>query len=422
MLSNIGNTPTHLFEIHRHFEEGRWFLPTHQRKLVWEDRKIKNWFKTLKEIHRNGGGTVEGCVIIYQLPGETKIYLNDGAQRVRWTILKFIEHCKAEELDWKEILSSVKITVQAVEYKDIKDAIQGFIQINFGTTATPYELTRTMMCERMEDFANSWEPRLNKIQVIIKEALLKVNADIEDREGASSRDLSHKRIRDEMHLFWKFVSKDDTQWSPQVALSHLKPDQWIKHTELEDQLIYELLILGPVGMDSQLESFKKFVDEQVGLYQQIWSEVQPSVKRPANVHMRWFLASAIYFRNNNLMSQFPEFTEKLIRHSEGRTSLFYTNEEGKNCNCNTAMSKLQQLGMISGIIGFNFVAKPRRKRSKNLLKKGFVESHINSFSRNGNGPTLAENAVENRMRSAAPMTQEEIARLKAVNNPGSRLF
>lgn len=51
-----------------------------------------------------------------------------------------------------------------------------------------------------------------------------------------------------------------------------------------------------------------------------------------------------------------------------------------------------------------------------------MDSHEKPFARNGNGPTLAENAIENRLRSATPMTPEEVAKLKEINNPGKRLL
>lgn len=414
------NIPMSLLIIWRHFDESRWFLPIHQRKLVWDLQKMKKWHKDIEDIHKSGGGTVEGCVIIYKLPGENKIYLNDGAQRAYWTILKFIDHCKINEIDWKEILGSVAITVQDVEYKNISEAIKGFIQINFGTTATPYELTRTMMCEMLPDFSTSWEPRLNKVQNIVRDCLLSLNTDIEDREDVSKRELSHKRIRDELHLFWKFITDDPIKstsfWSPQVALSNLKPDQWKKQTKLEKELIESLSNLGLAGMDEKLIAFEKWMKEQTALYQQIWSEIRPPAERPANVHMRWWYTVSMILHNLGRSNTLRDFTEKLIIHSSGRTTLFYKNPEEKQCNCNTAMCNLKQVGMISNIIGFEFPEqKPSRKRKNILLKNGFVNSHPASFALYGDSPTLAENATENRLRSAAPMTDEELQRLKKLN-------
>lgn len=417
----VQNTPLHLYSIYRHFDEGRWFLPTHQRKLVWDKKKIAKWFKDIIQMHKDGGGILPGCVMIYSLPGSNKIYLNDGAQRVYWTILQFIDYCKANELDWKEILNSVQITVQTVAYKSINEAIKGFIQINFGTTATPYELARTMMCEKLENFSTSWEPRLFKIQCIVKDALLSMQAETEDREDADKRDLAHKRIRDELHLFWKFISKDKTQWSPQVALSNLRPDQWDKHTKLERQLTDLLNKIGPVEADIRIAAFSKFIQEQAALYKQVWAELKPEADRPANVHMRWWLAVAIYLTNNDLDHHLRIFTESLIKHSEGRTSVFYVNEKGKQCNCNTAMSKLQQLGMISKILGIEFSPKPKRKKSKRLLRKGFVHSHIQAHAHHGDGKTIAENAIENRHRGGRDMTEDEEKRCKAVNDLGVTL-
>lgn len=413
----LSNRCHHLGEIFRHFDEGRWHLPSHQRLLAWDKKKIKEWFRDIKAMYKNGGGEVPGCVIVYELPGDPKVYMNDGAQRAYWTIKLFIDECKRNGEDWEKILMSVQITVQRVEYKNVQEAIKNFIRINFGTTATPYELTRTMFCAELDDFKDFWDSRLDKVHNTINDALLFMNCKIEDSDEPDKRELSHKRRRDEFHMFWKFLSKDKTQWSPQVALSTLRSDQWDKQTQLEQRLLDEIINCGHSGIDDKVEQFKTFIERYTAYYKQIWNEVMPKADRPANVHFRWWLSCAIYCRNNNISDgDFREFTKKLISHSEGRTSIFYFNKEGKQCNSNTAMSKLQQVGMIGNILNVSLNPKEQRKQTDNrLLQRGFVKSHKGAFSHHGDGPTLAENAVDNAHRSARDMTDEEVERLAAVN-------
>jgi hypothetical protein len=413
----VENVARSLWDIMRNFDEGRWHLPSHQRKLVWYAGKMKQWFKDLIQLYKEGGATVPGCVIIYELPGNPKIYLNDGAQRVYWTIMQFISYCKEKDLNWKDILQSVTITVQKVEYRDISEAIRCFIQINYGTTATPCELTRTMFCETFDDFTTYWEPKLEKIHEAIKLALLEQGCEIEDRN--EQRELGHKRKRDEYHMFWKFISGDTTQFSPQVALSNLRPDQWDKQTKLEKNLLEELKKISYADIDASITEFETFIKNYAALYRQIWLENKPATEAPSNVHFRWWLTVVIYLYNNEIkLETIRTFTEKLIKQSDGRTTLFYENEENKRCNCNTAMSKLHQLGMISNIIGLDAsllgYTPKRRKKKKRNLRVGFNESHVKNFSTNGNGDTLAENAVENIHRSARNMSSVEEERLKAI--------
>lgn len=414
----LENTPQSLHTIKKHFDEGRWALPEHQRKLVWDTSKQKEWFGDIVKIHEGGGGTVVGCVVIYQIKGSTdeRKWLNDGAQRVFWTIKKFIEKCNADGVDYKEILQNVSITVQRVEYNSSMEAIKDFIKINFGSTATPYELTRTMLCQELNNFSEFWEPRLDKIQQIIKECFVRLGTDVEDRSKVEKREQSHKRIRDEFHLFWKFISGDKSRWSPRVSLSTLKPDRWEVESEIERRLVDSLSKISLDEVDKKIKSFERWMNEQTAFYEQIWKEVKVFAQAPANVHLRWWFLVAVFFRNNKTEHKLREFTTKLISCCGGRTSLFYKNKHKQECNCNIAMSQLKKLGQICKIIDFKS-PKPKEKRKKetNQLKPGFVNSHVLSYALHGNGPTLIENAKENRLRGPAPMTQIEQTRLDKLN-------
>jgi hypothetical protein len=414
----LENTPQSLYTIKKHFDEGRWALPEHQRKLVWGASKQKEWFNDIVKIHEAGGGTVVGCVVIYQIKGSTdeRKWLNDGAQRVFWTIKKFIEKCNEKGVDYKEILQNVSITVQRVEYNSSYEAIKDFIKINFGSTATPYELTRTMLCHELNNFSEFWEPRLEKVQQIIKECFVRLGTDVEDRSNVEKREQSHKRIRDELHLFWKFISGDKSRWSPRVGLSTLKPDQWEVESEIERRLIDCLSKLSLNEIDKKIKSFEKWMIEQTALYEEIWNKVKNFAEAPANVHLRWWFLVAMFFRNTNRDHNLREFTNKLISNCDGRTSLFYKNKNKQECNCNIAMSQLSKLGQICTIIDSKFPEpKEKRKKEKNQLKPGFVHSHVLSYSLHGNGPTLIENAKDNRLRGSAPMTQSEKTRLDKLN-------
>ena len=415
-MNVLSNRPRHLWEIYKNFEDGRWHLPAHQRQLCWDDKKIQEWFDDLIQNYKNGGGEVPGCIIIYKLPEDNKTYLNDGAQRAYWTIEKFINYCKENKLEYKDILMSVQITVQEVDYKNVQEAVRNFIRINFGTAATPYELTRTLFCSSLDDFVSFWEPKMQKVHEAVKNALVSLSCEVEDRKKPEQRELSHKRMRDEMHMFWKFISEDASQWSPQVALTTLRSDKWDDQTKLEHRLLDEMNKLGHSGFDEAIQKFSNFIEKQAGFYKQIWDETRPSLERPANVHFRWWLSVSIYCRNNKVpLEDIRHFTKRLIEHSEGRTTLFYVNKEGKQCNGNTAMSKLQQIGMVSNILEVTLRKKPGRSVSPILAKKGFVKSHVKAHSHHGEGTVLIENAVENAHRSARDMTDEEINRLESLN-------
>jgi hypothetical protein len=108
------------------------------------------------------------------------------------------------------------------------------------------------------------------------------------------------------------------------------------------------------------------------------------------------------------------FTECLIKHTNGKTSVFY---QGKTslCNCNTQLSNLSNLNMISKAIGLTgdiFSSKPCRVKPVGDLVPGAHWSHIKSYASIGDGEVLPENALENLSRSDDDMTEEEEKRLR----------
>lgn len=414
----IGNTTPNLYQIWRNFDEGRWHLPSHQRKLVWSKAKMKKWFSDLVNLWQDGGGLVPGCIIVYRLQGETKEYLNDGAQRAYWTIKEFINYCNSRDLNWKDILSSVSISVQAVEYENVNEAIRWFIQINCGTYATAFELTRTLFCENFSNFVGDIEPKLKQCQDAVNTGLIRLGCKIEKEDLAEQRDSVHKKNRDTYNMLYLFLSGDKHGFNPQVALTTINPDKWDQHSKLEQELIN--CIKKSADFEKDVDSFKKFIENRIALFLQIWAEIKPPTNAPSNVAIRWWLAVSLIFKNNNAdRLLLRDFTEKLIRQNNGRTALFYQNPNGQTCNTNTAMAKMSNLTQISKIIGFDITqigVKQRRKRPKEILKPGFVHSHVDAFCVSGEGVCIPENAMENLHRLNRDMTEIELERLESIND------
>lgn len=406
----ISETSCTLMELYAAYEEGNLILPDHQRDDIWTETKKKRW-----EISIMSQKQLPGCIMTYELEGSKTRYLNDGAQRVIYATGRFVQNCRAKGIDYKDVLYKVKILTQHIKYEDVAEAVQHFYQVNFGTTATPLELTKCLFVEMLPNYKKIWEPVMNSIHTTMSSALGSLGCSIPDVDDPVKRTLVHKRKRDDLHLFYRFISGDDTTWSPKVGAAQIDMDKWQNETQLERRLIDIFQNSEIQDVKRKLLSFDNFVKEHVALYKREWLKEHKYSYAPSNVAVRWWLAVAIYRKNNSFdIEVFKSFTKKLISHSDGKTSVFYRNKEGKQKNCNTAMARLNNLSTI--LIALNMNSSDfqvvRRDSPKQQLIPGFCNSHKKSFRPHGNGETLPEDSLSNRARGNRDMTEEEIQDLE----------
>jgi hypothetical protein len=405
-----------LKEVDHKFFSGEWRIPPHQRKRAWDDKAFDRWGKKLISIANQEDEKkrlLRGSIVLYQLDETLNFYyVNDGLQRFYYGLTDF----KAKYEDWKEIFSKIEISVQTPRYENLAEVLEDFMGINQGTVATPHELTKTLFYNQWpETFELFWEPKLKVIQDIYKEGFNRLGIKVEDRE--KKRELGHQRIRDEYHTFWKFISEDDSLFSPKVGKKNIN-NNWEKESELERRFINFLEKSGRKEFENQLKNFKKWMVKMAAFYEECWILAGfPKTAAPANVHFRWWLTVSVYFRNKKMMQLLPEFTKRFIAHTEGKSTIFYKNETGSNCNSTTSMANLNNFGHVCNRVNFDFPFKAKKHRAKTKLtpKTGLVNSHVQSFAIYGDGETLHENALSNLLRSAAPMTEERRSELKKVN-------
>lgn len=439
-LDLTSNQPMSMWEIYTRFvppenlqsKEGKpyegpknpqplWMIPSHQRKLAWSKSTIDKWISKLVSAYNEGGIFLPGAILTYTTQTELKytqtdkkkyipIYINDGAQRSLWVNQKLYEYCKKEDLDFKEILSSIKIQVQRKNYADQKEAIKDFLEQNIQTGVTPYEMGRTRLCDTFSDYSSFWEPRIERVHDIIRSALIEVGIQVEKLENNDDRrETLHKRKRDDLHLFWKFISKDKSLYSPDVGANRIKRPETA--LDLEDKLSKILLEIGAKKIDQEIERFNKQVDLSAALYRQTFSKIHNDNRAPAETNFRWWLLARIYFLNKKWpIRSLNKFTKLLIEKSRGKSSLYYKDKNKEQATCNMALAKIKLISTVSKIIKFDIESlekKKPRKKSDGLNRRGIHDSHIVSYAENGK-ETIPEAGLLNMSRGAALMTSEEI--------------
>jgi hypothetical protein len=409
----VGTKTASCAELYRRIKRSELILPLHQRGNVWDSKKKESWWNKLSK-----GGTMAGQITTYnnnEYDKDTKspiYYLNDGAQRVYYTLTEYANREDPDE--FQRVLDNAYIVEQVAEYDSYQETISEFIALNsLGTICTPYELTRSIFVGGLQDYDKVWKPLFDEIHKTMAIRLAGVGCKYEDEK--KNRTTAHKRMRDDLALFWRFATRDRSKKSFKVA-SVAVDTEWAKEADLELGLLTFLKGTGYDTIKSLVKSFTMYIDKAACFYKQIWCDVKPDLAAPSNVHFRWWLHVSIYAQNIGMDKEdFKEFTKKLITHTSGRTSVFYTSPTGHQCNCNTQLANLSNLSMIAKAVGCNgdlFVPQPPRSKSSPFdLIPGAVWSHVKAFSVHGNGEVLPENAIDNAHRGSRDMTEEEAMRL-----------
>lgn len=395
-----------------------WRVPEHQRDRAWDDDSIEDYYENLIKFYNEGGGQMAGTVQIYNFKGEPEvIYVNDGLQRTFFSLLYIYEKLRREKRfknmfdkdkssDFRDVMQEIKIEVQKVEYENIEDAIEGFVGANKGTLTTPFELGKTIFCSELPDFGSFWKGNINKIHHIIEKAISRTGC---KKRKNPPRARDHKEKRDNLNIFRKFISGDETMKSFDVATSSYKGK---KTLGVEVGLVNILKTMSHEEFEKTLVKFENMVDNATAFYVQTFEEVVGKRFAPSEVNFRWWLLAKIHMSNLKVsVPKIKDFTEKFLKHNDGRTAFFYKDETGRQKNTNCAMSNIGKFPHLCGILGFDLddAVPGRRKRVPNL-KKGFHASHERSFSEHGENPIRLENALENLSRNNRDMTEEEKAR------------
>ena len=209
-----------LSTIDNNLTKGIWRIPDHQRSAAWTNEKQDEWARDIVDIFKvDGSGSVPGCIIIYRIRDDPDkvIYLNDGAQRAHWSIPKVKEHCERSGYAISDVLGNVSITVQELEYPNVEKAIDHFLKLNCGTSATVYELGRTILVAKVPDWRKYWQVRIDQVSNSVSDFLVRLGCRILDRNNPKHREQVHSYLRHDYWMFWKFATGDISKASSKAT-------------------------------------------------------------------------------------------------------------------------------------------------------------------------------------------------------------
>ena len=417
-MNLITNNPVAIYTFYdRYAKQKNLLLPPHQklRGDVWSLSKKRKWWDDIQTKKM-----VCGCIVTYKLANDKRevYYINDGANRVIHSIIQFIENSKAKGLqdgEIKDLLYRCNISEQVVEYDDEQEAIDHYVAINMGSTATPHEVLHCRFVAGLHDYENVWKPIFERLDDIVNRALIYLGCKIQ-----TDRDNVHKKKRDNLAMFVRFARKDTTRWSPRVSNNVIISDRLEEISEVENKCLELFKELGTEAVSRELDAFEKHIQARTTLFHQIWHEVgnSPAMK-PNATAVRWWISLGIYHRNNGFEHDaFRTFTSKWLKKYKGRTTMIYLAANGSETNTNTQMSKINSIPTALRAVGMTvdeFEKKEVRKSQTDNLRVGYVHSHVNAFSESGEGETIPENATDNLHRLNRDMTPDVVARLKKFN-------
>jgi hypothetical protein len=410
---------TSLSDLYRRHRKNLIVVPPHQRGDCWTDAKKLSWWETIKK-----GGTLSGMITTYQLASEAgdgnKVYkINDGVQRIVCGLPQFRTWVgDPDEAD--DYLANARINEQIVTYDDEAETISAFFILNAtGTMCTPLELTKSLFVSGLTDYEQVWEPMFEKIFSVVDSCLVRAGSTLEHPK--KQRVLHHKRRRDSLCLFYRFLTRDTGRNDRfKVAATCLDMTKCAVSELLESKLCAVLSSLGAKQVEEKIEEFERRLNALTAFYIQIWKEQTSVLRAPNNVHLRWWLMAALWMHNVEASTQMlREFTTKIIAETRGRTTLYYE-RDGQKKSCNFGLGNLTNLTTILRAVDLDLPkvlnSKPKRKKVNDQLLPGVVHSHINAFSANGEGETVPENALENLHRLNRDMTVHEAARLRDIDD------
>jgi len=373
----------------------------HQRKLVWEDDKIRGWIKRLQ-----GKTRPVGVILTYEIINEPVVYLNDGLQRIHYSAMYF-----AEPYKWGDTPAIAEINIRNIAmprqhryYQTHDEAVIDFQHVNLGSYLTAYEMCAGILtC--MKDY-NLYESSLAEII-----DCLNINEKRIIAKKTISRGQQHRLYRNAYGIFYRFLTeeKQSTTYEdiPNTQIRQMTIEQ--KQT-IENKLREQIEKITLTDFEDTIKKFTSFVERETSMIESIWYDKLQKTRGDgiSSTLYRWIMDVAIYRRNNGIpISCYEDFVLKLLLQTRG-SGVFPTtsSKDGKPYNRTVGLSRLGGLSRICKIIEaedfMNFVDRPSREKGN--TKAGYDNSDITPYSLFGRGDVFSEPASKNRARGAKKVT------------------
>lgn len=304
--------------------DGHLQIPEHQRTPdAWDEKKQARYLDRLRQAVR--GCHPPGSIATYQLVGtdngitvaRSATFLNDGLQRLT-ALRKLLAQPGHFDMDadGADALLRLKISVQHRHYASHHDAMRDFQFINDGTHLTSFELCRGYLTY-MKDWKPLWAPLVAEIEGAVNDSAARLTERVraeQDRNG------EHKRRRDNLALFHRFLTGDRTH-SPYPDIGARDIGKYLdKDSVVEQRLAKTLTEMGRDEVASRAKKFQVFVAAETALIETCVQKLLGSGSALSATNHRWLLHLAIWRRNSEVSRQRHQaFIEVYLKETHGKS-------------------------------------------------------------------------------------------------------
>lgn len=377
-----------ILQLLQQLESGKLQPARFQRGYVWSPEKLRGWANTIIS------GMAIGVIVTYQLKDGSPKYIADGMQRLT-AASRFLENPKAYGFQFgpkqaREYCEDFMIPVQNRVYTTDEEAMVAFHNLNAGTSLSPLEYYQGIL-------------KLNPKGQIIFDRIPPIVFSAENplmAGGKIGREVESKLTRDALALFFQYLTESQQIDFWNVATQRIKPVKDSLEQKIMEYIKDEMLPQEEI--DKKIASFERFVDEHVKEITSILHETGQTGKLMSRTVMRFLLHLAIWRRNTkksqDLYLRFiRKFIEVQIPYATFSSRFPMPNTDPVQF-VSLSIGSLQHLKKLSIALDIPLYEGYERKKKK--VARGYHNSHVVPFSKNGEGDTVIEPGPRNRSRGA----------------------
>lgn len=392
------------------YAQGQLLLPPHQRDKSWLPTKDMEYIRTLCN-----DSTPPGCFEFYQLKGEdgrlSAKFLNDGSQRLRAAADFYNNPHKygVTKSDAEYILRNTSYPFTMKLHRSHQEALVRFQIVNNNLPLTSYQIVigDIVYCTGSNSY-EQWQKLIdklhNKMEVLSSRT---VDKPIPSSDSKNYLLKLHVLRRHDLSLYLRYINNDKSyrDYKPNIKLDISSGDYF------ERELAIKLAEFGVDKANEKLEALFRLIEIETSLIEEKWHQIREDGGHFIRTSTyRWLLDCALWRRANNIQSPlWEEFVYRLLKYTNGYTTLPYTKEDGTPNKINVSVSRISDLPRVCDIIKVNLVEQSeyRQKRiSTDGMRAGWHNSHIKPRKLNGDGPTFREPGGPNMSRGANPVDPE----------------
>lgn len=389
-----------LFDLQKWLTNGIISKPQWQRDDAWSPKKKEQFEKTVLDKAKVGSDILSGCVVLYKIEGDDRLWLSDGLQRTL-NSQRLYQKLVAERgpIAAEQLLSRISVPMLEMRYINEKEAKDEFRRMNQGTPLTEFEQAKTILTD-LPNYQD-WENRiLSRLHTVVSNRMLQFgvrNAGARGRiKGTTSRKKDHKDQRDDFALFLRFIIEDKNPQKYYLDVTHID-DEKKRTSLLEQRLADALRNLGIDEAEKRLYAFEAYLTDESQYLRGVWDRIEKtppqwdaSIQTVTPSCLRYLFHVALYRKNNRIpLDRYTAFLTKFFPACQGTLQVTYPDLDGRKCDVINS-GDIVALGRVQQKLGCIFDPqldhnKKRKRQKTDQLLPGMHNGHRKPFSKNPDG-------------------------------------